>query len=163
MEKRCVIPGTFDPITLGHVDMVERASRLFEEVVLLFLVNPQKKCMFDLSDRLAMAQKSVKGLPRVRVETYGGLLNDYCAEHGVRVVIRGLRNSSDFDYEMLYFTANHAINPGLEMLFLPTVTDHLHISSSLTRELINYGGELKGFVPDCIIPDIQRLTSRKGN
>ena len=161
MEKRCVIPGTFDPITLGHVDMVKRALNLFEEVILLFLVNPQKKCMFELADRLTMAQKSVGDLPRVRVETYGGLLNDFCLERGIRVVIRGLRNSSDFDYEMLYFTANRAINPDLEMLFLPTVTEHLHISSSLTRELINYGGVLKGFVPDCIIPDIQRLTAKK--
>lgn len=152
--KKCVVPGTFDPITQGHEDIILRASKLFDEVVVLILTNAQKKFLFPLSDRTRFVQKTVESFPNVRVESFEGLLNEYLTEHDIRYVVRGVRNASDFEYEMLYFTANLCLNPEIEMLFLPTITSLHHVSSTLTRELLHYHADVSGFLPSAVCEDV---------
>lgn len=155
--SKCIFPGTFDPITKGHIDICRKMSNLFDEVVFLFLENPQKQAMFKLTDRITIAKKALITLPKVKVDKHSGLLADYCIKHDVFNVIRGLRNSSDFNYEMLYNLANISLNEKIQMLFIPTSSNNLHISSSLIREIIKYKGKINEFVPECIVRDIEQL------
>lgn len=155
--NKCIFPGTFDPITKGHIDICNRISNYFDEVIFLFLENPQKQSMFKLNDRINLAKKALKVNPKIIVETYEGLLADYCVKNNTFAIIRGLRNSSDFNYEMLYNLANISLDDRIQMLFIPTSSKNLHISSSLIREIIKYKGKINEFVPECIISDIERL------
>ena len=155
--KRCIFPGSFDPITLGHLNLAVRAADLFDEVVVLFLQNAQKNYMFSLEDRVRLAHKVLDGKKKIRIDVYNGLVVDYCREQGIRYVIRGLRNAVDFDYEMLYFSANKSLMQEIEMIFLPTLSEYLHISSSLTREILRYGGDASGIVPPCISDELQSI------
>ncbi len=155
LMKHCVIPGTFDPPTLGHLDMIERASRLFEKVTVLLLINEQKSAMFTLPQRTEFLESSIKGLANVGIDSYGGLLADYLSKHELCCVVRGVRNSSDFNAEMLYFTANRAFYPEIEILLMPTAPEYAHISSTLTREIIRYKGEAGRFVPASVFEKIK--------
>ena len=155
--KHCIFPGSFDPITLGHVNMAERAAEMFDEVVVLFLQNAQKNYMFTLEDRVRLAHRVLDGKRNSRIEVFDGLVVDYCRKNEIRYVVRGLRNAVDFDYEMLYFSANRSLMPEIEMIFLPTLSQYLHISSSLTREILRYGGDASGIVPPEIASELQSI------
>lgn len=155
--RKCIFPGSFDPITKGHIDICKKMSNHFDEIVFLFLENPQKKSMFKLSDRIDLAKKALKDYPKIRIESYEGLLADYCVKTDIFAVIRGLRNSSDFNYEMLYNLANISLDKRIQMFFIPTNSKYLHISSSLIREIIKYKGKIDEFVPECIVADIKKL------
>lgn len=154
---KCIFPGTFDPITKGHIDICNKMSRYFDEIIFLFLGNPQKQSMFKLSDRINIAKKALQDNPKIKIESYEGLLADYCVKNDIFTVIRGLRNSSDFNYEMLYNLANISLDDRIQMLFVPTSSNNLHISSSLIREIIKYKGKINEFVPECIVNDIEKL------
>ena len=156
---RCVCPGSFDPVTLGHVDVIRRAGELFDEVVVAVLTNPAKRPLFDLSERLEMLNEAVVDLPGVDVvAVQGGLLVDFCREVGAVAVVKGLRSGTDFTYELPMALMNRHLS-GLETVFLPGEPRFEHVSSSLIKEVAGYGGDVSGLVPDGVLA---RLLERVG-
>lgn len=151
-----ICPGSFDPITLGHVDIVRRAAEIFDEVVVCVMHNAAKKSpMFTLEEKLSMARRAVEEYPNVRVDSYDGLLTEYVRRFEKPVVVKGLRAASDFDYEFQMNMINKRLNPSVETMFLTASERYTFLSSSIVREVAQYGAELKGLVPDAIIPDIE--------
>ena len=159
MEHRCVCPGSFDPVTLGHVDVIRRAARLFDEVVVAVLTNPAKKATFTLPERLEMLADSLKGEQHVRVEAVEtGLLVDFCRDVDAVAVVKGLRSGTDFAYELPMALMNRHLT-GLETTFLPGKPEFEHVSSSLIKEVASHGGDVSGLVPDGVLA---RLLERVG-
>lgn len=151
-----ICPGSFDPITLGHVDIICRAAEIFDEVVVCVMHNAAKKSpMFTLEEKLSMARRAVEGYPNVRVDSYDGLLTEYVRRFEKPVVVKGLRAASDFEYEFQMNMINKCLNPAVETMFLTASERYTFLSSSIVREVAQYGAELKGLVPDAIIPDIE--------
>lgn len=151
-----ICPGSFDPITLGHVDIIRRAAEIFDEVVVCVMHNAAKKSpMFTLEEKLSMARRAVEEYPNVRVDSYDGLLTEYVRRFDKPVVVKGLRAASDFDYEFQMNMINKRLNPSVETMFLTASEQYTFLSSSIVREVAQYGAELKGLVPDEIIPDIE--------
>lgn len=151
-----ICPGSFDPITLGHVDIIRRAAEIFDEVVVCVMHNAAKKTpMFTLEEKLSMARRAVEVYPNVRVDSYDGLLTEYVRRYDKPVVVKGLRAASDFDYEFQMNMINKRLNPTVETMFLTASERYTFLSSSIVREVAQYGAELKGLVPDEIIPDIE--------
>ena len=151
-----ICPGSFDPITLGHVDIICRAAEIFDEVVVCVMHNAAKKSpMFTLEEKLSMARRAVEGYKNVRVDSYDGLLTEYVRRFDKPVVVKGLRAASDFDYEFQMNMINKRLNPSVETMFLTASEQYTFLSSSIVREVAQYGAELKGLVPDAIIPDIE--------
>jgi pantetheine-phosphate adenylyltransferase len=148
---RCVCPGSFDPVTLGHVDVITRAAGLFDEVVVAVLTNPAKKATFSLDERLEMLAESLGDRPDVRVEAVpGGLLVDFCRQVGAGAVVKGLRSGTDFAYELPMALMNRHLT-GLETVFLPGEPRFEHVSSSLIKEVASHGGDVSGLVPDGVL------------
>lgn len=141
-----VYPGTFDPITLGHEDVVRRASQLFGRVVVAVAMGHHKKTMFTLEERLAMVREAVKPYPHVTVESFSGLLRDFVVERGGKVVVRGLRAVTDFDYEFQLAGMNRTLMPDVETVFLTPSGKYQFISSTFVREIATLGGEVDPFV-----------------
>ena len=151
-----ICPGSFDPITLGHVDIIRRAAEIFDEVVVCVMHNAAKKSpMFTLEEKLSMARRAVEEYPNVRVDSYDGLLTEYVRRYDKPVIVKGLRAASDFDYEFQMNMINKRLNPTVETMFLTASERYTFLSSSIVREVAQYGAELKGLVPDEIIPDIE--------
>ena len=151
-----ICPGSFDPITLGHVDIICRAAEIFDEVVVCVMHNAAKKSpMFTLEEKLSMARRAVEGYKNVRVDSYDGLLTEYVRRFEKPVVVKGLRAASDFAYEFQMNMINKCLNPAVETMFLTASERYTFLSSSIVREVAQYGAELKGLVPDAIIPDIE--------
>ena len=151
-----ICPGSFDPITLGHVDIICRAAEIFDEVVVCVMHNAAKKSpMFTLEEKLSMARRAVEEYPNVRVDSFDGLLTEYVRRFDKPVVVKGLRAASDFDYEFQMNMINKRLNPTVETMFLTASERYTFLSSSIVREVAQYGAELKGLVPDEIIPDIE--------
>lgn len=153
--RTCVYPGSFDPLTLGHLDVIRRASALFDRVIVAVLHNPAKKGCFPVSKRLEMTAKACEGLTNVETDAWDGLLADYVRETGACAVIRGLRGVSDFESEMIMAQLNERLLPGLETVFLMTRPEHQCVSSSAVREAASFGADISGFVPAAIAGDIQ--------
>ena len=149
--RRAVCPGSFDPPTMGHLDIVERAAALFDEVVVAVGVNVSKKRLFTPEERIAMLEEVCGGLGNVRVEGFTGLLTDYCREQAAQAVVKGLRAGADFDYELQMAQMNFHLT-GVETVFLPTSPQHSFVSSSLVKEVASYGGDVSGLVPDSVLP-----------
>jgi pantetheine-phosphate adenylyltransferase len=154
--RRAVCPGSFDPVTNGHLDIVERASGLFDEVVIAVGVNPAKHGLFTGEERIALLREVTAALPGVTVDSFSGLLVDFCRDHDVHVVVKGLRAISDFDYELQMSQMNHGL-AGVETLFMPTNPLYSFLSSSLVREVATYGGDVSGLVPPVVL---DRLSER---
>lgn len=153
MMRRAVCPGSFDPITNGHLDIIERASELYDELVVAVLVNPDKAGKFDVDTRIAMIEESTAHLPRVTVDSFHGLLVDYCRDHGIEVIVKGLRAISDFEYEVQMAQMNRGLS-GIETVFMPTGPEHGHLSSSLIKAVAHFGGDVSHLVP---APVLKRL------
>lgn len=154
---RCVCPGSFDPVTAGHLDVVTRARGLFDEVVVVVLDNPAKAGTFTLAERLEMLEQVTTHLDGVRVEAFpGGLLVDYCRSVGAAAVVKGLRGGTDFAYELPMALMNRHLS-GLETVFLAGSPRFEHVSSSLVKEVAASGGDVSGLVPDAVLP---RLLAR---
>ncbi len=150
-----ICPGSFDPITLGHLNIIRRTSHIFDEVIVCIMHNASKTSpMFSVEERMEMCKKAVSRYPNVRVETYSGLLADYAKQYPGAVVVKGLRAVSDFEYEFQMNQINKNLNPQLETMFLTSDGKYTFLSSSLVREMAAYGANLKGLVPDEIIEDI---------
>lgn len=151
--RRCVCPGSYDPVTNGHVDVVRRARALFDEVIVAVLANPNKPGTFSLQERVMLLRDSLAGLDRVRVDPVepGSLLVDYCGAVGAGAVVKGLRSGTDFAYELPMALMNRRLS-GLETVFLPGDPVLEHVSSSLVKEVAALGGDVTGMVPDPVLP-----------
>lgn len=151
-----ICPGSFDPITLGHLNIIRRTAQIFDEVIVLIAVNASKTSpMFTIEEREDMVRRAVARYPNVRVESASGLLAEYARQYKGAVVVKGLRAASDFEYEFQMNLINKKINPELETMFLTSSEKYTFLSSSIVREMAKYGADLSGFVPNEIIEDIQ--------
>jgi len=153
---KAVCPGSFDPVTNGHLDIVSRASKLYDEVTVAVLVNKSKSGLFTLDERMDMVRETTAEYGNVVVESFHGLLVDFCRERQIPVIVKGLRAVSDFDYELQMAQMNHSL-AGVETLFLSTNPLYSFLSSSLVKEVATYGGDVSGLVPDVVH---QRLLAR---
>lgn len=145
--KIAVFPGSFDPITIGHVDLVKRALPLFDEIVVAVGVNTTKKNLFSLEQRLEWLRQVFAGYPQVKVDYFEKLTAHYCLRIGARYLLRGLRNGSDFDYEKTISQLNHIVGGGIDTVFLISQPEFSHISSTIVREIIVGGGDASPFIP----------------
>jgi pantetheine-phosphate adenylyltransferase len=155
--KIAIYPGSFDPVTNGHVDLVKRTLGVFDRVIVAIARNPEKDdSLFTLDERLEMIREVFKGLgKRVRAESFDGLLVNYARKSGAKVIIRGLRAVSDFEYEFQMAMMNRELAPGLETLFMMTGQDHFYISSRLVKEVVSLGGDISALVPKIVQKKLQ--------
>jgi len=147
--RRAVCPGSFDPVTNGHLDIVGRSSRLFDEVIIGVLINQSKTGLFTIEERIEMLREVTASYGNVRVESFRGLLVDFCRAQQAAVVVKGLRAVSDFDYELQMAQMNFGLS-GVETLFMPTNPQHSFLSSSLVKEVAKWGGDVSTYVPDLV-------------
>jgi pantetheine-phosphate adenylyltransferase len=155
-NKLCVYPGSFDPVTLGHLDIIQRVSRMFPEVRVAVLDNLEKHPTFPVADRLEMLKKSCAHLHNIQIDSFSGLLVDYMRKSNAGIIVRGLRAVTDFEAEFQMAQVNRQISKTVETLFLMTSKDYAYISSSVVKQVAAFGGDVSTFVPACIIPDIRR-------
>ena len=152
-----VYPGTFDPITNGHADLVRRAASLFDEVIVAVACGDSKKNFFSFDQRIELVQQTLRRQPRIRVVGFSRLLVDFAEHMNARIIVRGLRAVSDFEYEFQLAGMNRRLNSGIESVFLMPDEEYTYISSSLVREIANLGGDISGFVS----PEVERALSRR--
>jgi pantetheine-phosphate adenylyltransferase len=151
-----VCPGSFDPVTNGHLDIIERASRLADQVFVAVMLNQNKQGLFSVDERIGMLGESIDHLDNVTIESFEGLLVDYCRDHEARAIVKGLRAVGDFDYELQMAQMNHRLT-GVDTLFVATNPLYSFLSSSLIKEVVSYGGDVSGLVPSTVLSP---LTSR---
>lgn len=149
-----ICPGSFDPVTYGHLDIITRASKMFYKVIVVVAGNVTKNCSFTPEERVEMIEKCVSDLGNVSVEHYEGLLADYAASVGATAIIKGLRAMSDFEYEFQMALTNKKLNPNVETLFLTTAAENMYLSSSMVKQIAYMGGDISSFVPEVIRQDI---------
>ena len=159
--RRVVCPGSFDPITNGHLDIIERASSLFDEVVIAVLVNQSKSSLFTVEERIEMIKEVTTKFKNVRVDSWSGLLVDFCKANKISVIVKGLRAVSDFDYELQMSQVNLQLQ-GVETLFMSTAPSHSFLSSSLVKEIASYGGDVSAYMPAAIVDKLKSRLNRKG-
>jgi pantetheine-phosphate adenylyltransferase len=147
--RRAVCPGSFDPVTNGHVDVISRAAGLYDELVVAVLVNPGKAGLFDVSERMALLREAVVDLPNVTVDSFEGLLVHYCRDRDIPVIVKGLRAVGDFEYELQMAQMNREL-AGVETLFVPTAPQVGHLSSSLVKQIARFGGDVSSLVPKAV-------------
>lgn len=161
MSRRAIYPGTFDPVTNGHLDIIERACNLFDEVIVALLINPGKHPMFTLDERIDMLNEVLNSrFPQVRVDTFEGLLVHYAAQQQAQAVVRGIRAISDYEYELQMALMNRRLSPQLETVFLMSSEAYSYVSSRLIKEVFNLGGLVSGLVPDLVIARMQAKSAR---
>jgi pantetheine-phosphate adenylyltransferase len=151
MGKIAIYPGSFDPITYGHIDIVERALEIFDRVIMAIANNGEKRSLFTIEERLQMAKKIFKDTPHVIVDSFKGLLVDYVAKTNAKVILRGLRATSDFEYEFHMASMNWSLNPRMDTLFIMTNKDYFFVSSRTIKEVASLGGAVDGLVPDLVV------------
>jgi len=156
---KAIYPGSFDPITYGHIDILKRASKIFDEVVVLVMKNINKKYFFTFPERLSMVEKAVEGIPNARADSYEGLLVDYARKTGIKIVVRGLRAISDFEMEIQVAHINKAMYADLETVFLMTDPKYSFLSSSIVREAASFGGNVSLWVPPYVEEALKRKIS----
>ena len=161
MRHSAIYPGTFDPLTLGHLDLIERAAHIFDRVIVAVVVNSRKQTIYSAEDRMTMMRASVKHLSNVKVDAFDGLLVDYARERKIHVLVRGLRAFSDFEYEFQMALTNRKLAPEIETLFLMPKEEFSYISSSTVREIVERGGDIGRFVPKAVKQHIERVTKRR--
>lgn len=149
--KSAIYPGTFDPMTYGHLDIIKRAANIFDEVVVSVLNNKEKTPLFSVSERVNILKEATKDIPNVRVESFEGLLTDYCKKIGVNVVVRGLRAVTDFEYELQMSQMNRKLsNHRVETIYFNTTLKYSYLSSSAVKQIAQFHGDLTAFVPDFV-------------
>ena len=154
MKKTVICPGSFDPVTLGHVDIIKRASKMFDRVIVAVLVNSSKSPSFSIHERIELLEEATKDIDNVEIASFDGLLAQYCKERGVNAIVKGLRAVSDFDYEFQMAITNKKLNPDLETIFLTADADSMYLSSSMVRSVASMGGDISNFVPACVLDRI---------
>ena len=164
MNKRiAVCPGSFDCITMGHLDIITRAAAMFDEVIVVAMNNSNKKYTFTPQERIDMIKKSTANIKNVTVDLYDGLLAEYAAKKGAFAIIKGLRAMSDFEYEFQMALTNKKLNPSVETLFLTTSAQNMYLSSSMVKQIAIMGGDISDFVPPVILGDILKKLSPSKN
>ncbi len=146
-----IYPGSFDPVTLGHLDIIERAAKLYDELIIGVLGNNKKSPLFSEAERVNMLEEVTKHLPNVRVMAYNGLLVDAAKENNVKVIVRGLRAITDFEYELQMAQTNRTMNMDIDTVFLTTSVDYSFLSSTTVKEIAYFGGDVSKFVPECVV------------
>jgi pantetheine-phosphate adenylyltransferase len=158
--RRAVCPGSFDPVTHGHLDIIARAADLFDEVVVAVLVNKNKRSLFSVEERIAMLKEVTAPWPNVSVDSFHGLLVDYCREHDIRAIVKGLRAVTDFDYELQMAQMNQRLS-GVDTLFMSTSPEYSFVSSSLVKEVATYGGDVAHLLPPAVYRQlVERIAER---
>ncbi len=146
MERIAVCPGSFDPITKGHLDIIRRTSAIFDRVIVAVVHNPNKQSLFDLEERIDMIEHSIDGINNVEVDSFVGLLTDYVMNKNIKVIVKGLRAVSDFEYEFQMAMMNKSVTPEIETLFMMTGSEYSFLSSSMVKEVALLGGNIRSFV-----------------
>lgn len=161
-DNIAICPGSFDPVTFGHLDIITRAAKMFHKVIVVVAGNSSKHCSFTPEERVEMIKKCIGDLDNVEVDHYGGLLADYAAQRGATAIVKGLRAMSDFEYEFQMALTNKKLNPNVETLFLTTAAQNMYLSSSMVKQIASMGGDISSFVPEIIRQDIiERITGNK--
>jgi pantetheine-phosphate adenylyltransferase len=160
--RRAVCPGSFDPVTNGHVDVIQRAAGLYDELVVAVLVNPGKAGVFSVTERIELLREAVAELPNVTVDSFEGLLVDYCRTHTIPVIVKGLRAVSDFEYELQMAQMNREL-AGVETLFVPTAPQVGHLSSSLVKQIAHFGGDVSRLVPKAVDDRLRERARRSSS
>ncbi|GAB3907209.1 pantetheine-phosphate adenylyltransferase [Kibdelosporangium lantanae] len=158
--RRAVYPGSYDPVTHGHLDIIERSAEVFDEIVVAVMVNKAKQTLFTAEERVGMLRDVTAHLPNVKIDSWPGLLVQYCEKHGIKAIVKGLRAISDFDYELQQAQMNQQLS-GVATLFMPTSPAYSFLSSSLVKEVAKYGGDVSHLLPAPIHEQlVKRLTER---
>jgi pantetheine-phosphate adenylyltransferase len=150
MTKTAIYPGTFDPLTNGHIDLIQRSLKIFDEVIVAVAGSPKKEPLFSTEERISLIKESVQGLKGTSVETFDSLLVDYASEKKSIAVVRGLRAVSDFEYELQMALMNRRLNANIETVFMMPSEEYTFLSSTIVKEVASFGGSLKGLVPDAV-------------
>lgn len=160
MKNVAIYPGTFDPITNGHVDLVERASKLFHHIIVAIAASENKKPLFNLPERVELAEKALSAYPNVKVMGFDSLLLDFAKQQNAQVIIRGLRSVTDFEYELQLASMNRSLNPDIESMFLMPADKYLYLSSSIVREIALLGGNVSAYVPTNVLERLNQKSKR---
>ncbi len=154
--KIAICPGSFDPVTLGHMDIISRASKVFDYLIVAVLINPEKKTAFTLEERIGLLKRCTVGMKNLEIVGFDGLLADYARLRNATAIVKGLRAVSDFEYEFQMALFNKRLNPELETVFLTSTAENMFLSSSGVKQVASFGGDISSFVPECILEDIQQ-------
>lgn len=149
-----IYPGSFDPVTVGHLDIIKRAAHLFDHVIVAVLVNMEKKPWFTIEERTDFLRKATANMENVEIAGFDGLLVDFAAQRDAKAIVKGLRAVSDFEYEFQMALTNRKLAPDVETMFLTTSTEHMYLSSSIVKQVGLWGGDISPFVPDCVHDEI---------
>lgn len=162
--KIAICPGSFDPVTNGHLDIIERAAAIFDQVVVAVLENPAKKQLFTIEERKALLREAVSGMKNVKVDHFRGLLVNFAQKYGARVIVKGLRAISDFEVEFQMALTNKSLNPEIETMFMMTKNEYSFLSSSMVKEIAYFGGDPQSFVPPVVLSALQnKVQSRESS
>lgn len=160
-ERTAVCPGSFDPVTVGHIDIIRRASKMFDRVIVVVMVNAAKNSCFSLEERVQMLRASTAEFSNVTVDCYNGLLAEYAASKNADAIVKGLRAMSDFEYEFQMALTNKKLSPDVETVFLTTSAENMYLSSSMVKQIASMGGDVSEFVPEVIHKDIVERLNRR--
>ena len=163
MKTKVICPGSFDPVTIGHIDIISRASKMFDHVIVAVLNNLVKNPSFTTDERIALLKEATKDFDNVEIVGFDGLLADYAKERGVNVIVKGLRAVSDFEYEFQMALANKKLYSDAETVFLTTTGENMFLSSSVVKEIARFGGDIDGFVPPEILDTIKNRLYKNNN
>lgn len=158
-QRIAVYPGSFDPPTMGHLDIIRRAAALYDTLYVAVLINTNKQELFSLEERVALLEQELAAFPNIKVSSFRGLLVDYCKQHEIGVIIRGLRAVSDYEYEMQIAQMNRSLSADIETVFLMTNTKYSFLSSSIVKEVVRFGGDVSDVVPPIVA---QKLSEKMG-
>ncbi len=160
-ERIAIYPGSFDPITNGHLSIIRRGLDIFDKLIIAILINPQKKPLFSVEERIFMIEEATNDMEGIEVDTFEGLLMDYAVKKGAKAIIRGLRAMSDFEFEFQMALMNRKLNRTVQSIFLMTDYKWLYISSSIIKEVASFGGDVKGLVPDIVYEKLREKFKKK--
>ena len=158
--RLALYPGSFDPLTNGHLSLINRGLKMFDRLIVAIAVNPKKQPLFSVDERKKLILEAIGNDPRVEVDDFSGLMVEYAKQRGINVVLRGLRAVSDFEFEFQLANMNRKLNPNLETVFMMTGEDYFYISSNLVREVASLGGDVTGLVPDNVLQGLKKKYSR---
>ena len=156
-----ICPGSFDPVTIGHVDIITRAAKMFDHVIVAVLVNVEKKPWFTIDERMDLLRKATADIENVEIASFDGLLVDFAARRGAKAIVKGLRAVSDFEYEFQMALTNSKLDPEVETIFLTTSSENMYLSSSIVKQVGLLGGDIKPFVPSCVHDEILSRISQR--
>ncbi|EOS45484.1 phosphopantetheine adenylyltransferase [Lachnospiraceae bacterium A2] len=159
--KRAIYPGSFDPVTFGHIDMIERSAKIVDELVVAILVNSAKNPLFSVEERVSMLREITGHVPNIKITSFHGLLIDYARKVDASIIVRGLRAVTDFEYELQIAQTNRIVDDRVDTVFLTTSLEYAYLSSTIVKEVASYGGDISHFVPEQLIDRIYAKFSRK--